>query len=106
MATFVRSIEDVRLRQVPVCKIALAGFGTVGSAVARLLYARSSEHNLQLTRIFNRGVERKKADWVSDDVLWTDDIEQLLASDAEVLVELVGGVNPAYDWVKRALQAG
>jgi homoserine dehydrogenase len=106
MATFVRSIEDARLRQVPVCKIALAGFGTVGSAVARLLYARSSEHNLQLTRIFNRGVERKKTDWVSDDVLWTDDIEELLSSDADVLVELIGGVNPAYDWVKRALQAG
>jgi homoserine dehydrogenase len=105
MATFVKSIEDARLRLAPVCKIALAGFGTVGSAVARLLYARSSEHNLQLTQIFNRGVERKKVDWISDDVLWTDDIEQLLASDADVLVELIGGVKPACDWVKRALQS-
>ena len=106
MATFVKSIEDPRLRQAPVCKVALVGFGTVGSAVARLLYARSAEHNLQLTQIFNRGVDRKKVDWVSDDVVWTEDIEQVLASDAEVLVELVGGVKPAHDWVKRALQSG
>lgn len=106
MATFVKSIEDPHLKQAPVCKVALVGFGTVGSAVARLLYARSAEHCLQLTQIFNRGIDRKKVDWVSDEVLWTDDIEQILSSDAEVLVELVGGVKPAYDWVKRALQSG
>ena len=33
------------------CKIALVGFGTVGSSVARLLYARGEEHSLQLTQI-------------------------------------------------------
>jgi len=74
--------------------------------VARLLYARSAEHSLQLTHVFNRRVDRKKADWVSDDVLWTEDIEQVLLSDVDVVVELVGGVTPAYDWVKRALESG
>ena len=29
------------------CKVALVGFGTVGSSVARLLYARGEEHSLQ-----------------------------------------------------------
>jgi homoserine dehydrogenase len=106
MATFVRSIEDPQLRQAPVCKVALVGFGTVGSAVARLLYARSAEHCLQLTQVFNRRVERKKADWVADDVLWTEEIDQVLSSDADVIVELVGGLRPAYDWVKRALESG
>jgi homoserine dehydrogenase len=106
MATSVKSIENARLPGAPVCKVAIVGFGTVGSAVARLLYARSSEHVLQLTHVFNRKVERKKANWVSDDVVWTEDIERVLASDADVVVELVGGVNPAYDWVKRALESG
>ena len=106
MATFVRSIEDPRLRNAPACKVALVGFGTVGSAVARLLYARSAEHCLQLTHVFNRDVERKKVDWISGDVLWTDNIDLVLSSDAEVLVELVGGVKPAYHWVKRALESG
>jgi len=106
MATFVKAVEDSRLRQAPVCKVAIVGFGTVGSAVARLLYSRSSEHCLQLTTVFNRRVERKKADWVADDVVWTEDIEQVLSSDADVVVELVGGVKPAYDWVKCALESG
>ena len=106
MGTSVKSIEDVRLRQAPVSKVALVGFGTVGSAVARLLYERDSEHCLRITHICNRRVERKKVDWVPEEVLWTEDIEQVLASDADVLVELVGGVKPAHDWVTRALKSG
>jgi len=106
MGTSVKSIEDPCLRHAPVSKVALVGFGTVGSAVARLLYARDAEHSLQITQICNRRVERKKVDWVPEDVVWTEDIEQVLASDADVLVELVGGVKPAYDWVSRALKSG
>ena len=89
-----------------VCKVALVGFGTVGSAVARLLYARRDEHQLKLTLVCNRQVERKKADWVETDVVWTENIDDVLASDADVVVELIGGIKPAYDWVKRALESG
>ncbi len=88
------------------CKIAIVGFGTVGSSVARLLCARASEHPFQLTHVYNRGVSRKKVDWVPGDVQWTENIEDVLNSDAEVVLELVGGVNPAGDWVRKALQAG
>jgi homoserine dehydrogenase len=88
------------------CKTALVGFGTVGSAVARLLYARSDEHSLQLTHVCNRRVARKKADWISPDVTWTEDIEDVLASDVDVVVELMGGLDPAHELVRRALQSG
>ncbi len=88
------------------CKVALVGFGTVGSSVARLLSSRDKELPFQLTHVYNRDVARKKVDWVSDDVLWTDDFESLLHSDAEVIVELVGGLDPAHEWVKKALLAG
>ena len=40
------------------------------------------------------------------DVTWTEDINQVLSSDADVIVELLGGLQPAYDWVRCALQAG
>jgi homoserine dehydrogenase len=89
-----------------VCKIALVGFGTVGSSVARLLSTRNGELPFQLTHVYNRDVARKKVDWVADDVLWTDEFEDLLNSDAEVVVELIGGLEPAYEWVKKALLAG
>jgi homoserine dehydrogenase len=88
------------------CKIALVGFGTVGSSVARLLYARAEEHSLQLTYVCNRRVAHKKANWIPPDVMWTEDIEDVLASDVDIVVELMGGLEPAHEWVRRALQSG
>ena len=48
-----------RLRRVPTVKVALLGFGTVGSSVARVL-AASKFPGVELTHIFNRNVERKR----------------------------------------------
>lgn len=106
MATAIRAVDGPHFKAEEVCKVALVGFGTVGSAVARLLYARRDEHQLKVTHVCNRRVERKKADWVEDDVLWTENIEDVLASNADVVVELIGGIQPAYEWVRRALQSG
>jgi homoserine dehydrogenase len=86
-------------------RIALFGFGTVGSSVARIL-TESEPGVLKLTHIFNRGVARKRVEWVPSDVVWTEDAEAVLSSDADVIVELVGGLDPAGSWVRRALGAG
>jgi len=86
-------------------RIALFGFGTVGSSVARIL-VESQPKGLKLTHIFNRGVERKRVDWVPDTVEWSEDVDAVLASDVDVIVELAGGLDPAGDWVRRALSAG
>ncbi len=88
------------------CKIAILGFGTVGTCVARLLGARSSEHSLRLTQVYNREVARKRVDWTPPHVMWTENIDQVLSSDADVVVELLGGLQPAHDWVRCALQRG
>jgi homoserine dehydrogenase len=87
-------------------RIALFGFGTVGSSVARIL-VESHPTGLELTHIFNRGVERKRVDWVPDSVVWTEDADAVLSSgDVDVLVELAGGLEPAGGWIRRALTAG
>src|SRR5579863_3874627 len=78
-------------------RIALFGFGTVGSSVARIL-AESKPQGLDLTHVFNRNVARKKVDWVPAGVVWSDDADAVLASDADVIVELVGGLDPAGSW--------
>ncbi len=92
--------------QARVLKIAILGFGTVGSAVARILCDQPAHSPLRLTHVFNRNVERKRVDWVAEDVLWSSDVEQVLASDADIVVELVGGLDPAHDWISRALASG
>jgi homoserine dehydrogenase len=86
-------------------KVAILGFGTVGSSVARIL----SEHppqGITLSCVFNRGIERKRVSWLPSSVCWTEDFEQVLASDPDIVVELAGGLHPAGDWVRRALAAG
>jgi len=86
-------------------RIALFGFGTVGSSVARIL-SESNSDVLKLTHIFNRSVARKRVEWAPAGVVWTEDAEAVLNSDIDVIVELVGGLDPAGNWVRRALEAG
>ena len=86
-------------------RIAIFGFGTVGSSVGRIL-AESKPDGLRLTHVFNRGVARKRADWAGGDVVWSEDDDAVLSSDADVIVELAGGLDPAGSWVRRALEAG
>jgi homoserine dehydrogenase len=86
-------------------RIAIFGFGTVGSSVARIL-AESRPEGLALTHVFNRGVGRKRVDWAGADVEWTEDFEAVLRSDVDVVAELVGGLDPAGTWVRRALESG
>ena len=86
-------------------RVALLGFGTVGGSVARILVERPElVDRIQLTHVFNRGVERKRVDWVPSNVVWTDNIDELLASKPDAVVEVVGGVEPAGTWVRRALE--
>ena len=69
------------------CRVALIGFGTVGRAVAKIL-CESKDPALRLTHICNRNVERKKQSWVPPDVIWTEDVESVLHSDANIIIEL------------------
>jgi len=86
-------------------RVGLLGFGTVGQSVARIL---CSEHaaRVQLTHIFNRGVARKRVGWVPASVKWTEQIDDVLTSDVDVIIELAGGLHPAYEWVRAALTGG
>ena len=86
-------------------RVALFGFGTVGSSVARIL-VESKPQGLELTHVFNRGVARKRVNWVPANVEWCEDADAVLASDVDVIVELAGGLDPAGVWVRRALGAG
>ena len=90
-------------------KVAILGFGTVGMSVAKLL-GTGYLPGVRVVGVYNRGVARKKASpeaaQVGADAFWTEKYEDVLASNADVIVELVGGAEPAGTWIERALKAG
>ncbi|WP_263368951.1 homoserine dehydrogenase [Edaphobacter bradus] len=90
-------------------KVALLGFGTVGSSVAKVL-ATAKFSGIELTHIFNRNVARKRdtaaAKAVPASVVWTENIDDVLKSNVDVVVELMGGLNPAEGWIRKALSSG
>lgn len=87
--------------------VALLGFGTVGSAVAKILTERQDlADRIKLTHIFNRNVSRKRVDWVPGSVIWTENVDEVFASRPDVVVEVIGGLEPAGTWVRRALEQG
>lgn len=85
--------------------LALLGFGTVGRAVAQLL-AERTDGLLRLSHIYNRDIARKRIDGLGDDIVWTDDIEEVFRAPVDVIVELMGGLDPAGPWIARALDSG
>jgi len=86
-------------------RVGLLGFGTVGQSVARILCG-GHVPRVELRHIFNRRVASKRVDWVPPSINWTESVDDVLTSDVDVVVELVGGLHPAYEWVRAALLSG
>lgn len=90
-------------------RVAILGFGTVGSAVAQLLRAQRFA-GIELTHIYNRDVERKRtgdtANGLGQGIVWTEDIDDVLNSDVDLIVETIGGIDPIAGWVQKALSSG
>jgi len=86
-------------------KIGLIGFGTVGRSVAKIL-CQDDRGPLLLTHICNRNIERKKIEGLPAHIRWTSNVNEVLSSDVDVVLELIGGLEPAGRWVRKALRAG
>ena len=95
-------------------RVAILGYGTVGSAVARRLVAGDTTRaQLQLTHIFDRRADAKRSSLAppagasrAAAVVWTSRIEDIIQSDADVVVEALGGIEPAVGWIRASLLAG
>ena len=87
-------------------RIALLGFGTVGAAVARRLTGPEAVRGLQLTHIVDRRADHKRAHFTPEGVVWASTLDEILDGDIDIVVEAIGGLEPATDWIRRALTAG
>lgn len=96
----------------PALQVGLLGCGTVGSGVVRLL-AHNAEQlaarigaPLQVRRVLVREAERPRPDECPRSWLTTDPEAVLGDPEIDILVEVMGGEEPARRYVERALDAG
>ena len=92
-------------------KVALLGFGTVGTGVYKLIERQREEMpfkvgaDLVVDKILVRD-KNKKREGIESSLL-TDKWEDIiLDDDIQIVVEVMGGIEPAYTYIMEALKAG
>lgn len=90
---------------------ALLGIGTVGGGVYKLIkeleedIVKKAGARLVVDKILVRN-KNKKREGVPAELL-TEDWEEILADDGiEIVIEVMGGIEPALTWLQQALRAG
>lgn len=95
-----------------VTKIALLGLGTVGGGVYKVMEMQREETERKLgTRVEIKKVlvrnKEKAAAKVKDASILTSDVEEILQDpEIRIVVEVMGGIEPAKTYIMKALQAG
>ena len=91
-------------------RIGVLGAGTVGAHVIHLLqqwadeYERRLGTRLEVQSVLVRRLDAKRAFPIDSSLLTTDPYEVIAGKD--LVVELIGGVDPAYEYVMTALKNG
>ena len=92
-------------------KAALLGAGTVGGGVYKLVERRAAEMpdkvgaELKITKVLVKNLQKKREGILSE--VLTDDWEGIIHDpEISIVIELMGGVEPARTYILQALEAG
>ncbi|MBM6750277.1 homoserine dehydrogenase [Mediterraneibacter glycyrrhizinilyticus] len=92
-------------------KLALLGLGTVGTGVYKLIHMRSDVMEqtigaqLEIKKILVHNINKKREG--IDPSLLTDDWKEIITDDEiQIVVEVIGGIEPARTMILEALRAG
>ena len=85
-------------------KIGLIGLGTVGSGVFKTL---SDFDNVEVVKIAVKNKNKQRNIQNLDESIVTDNAYEVVNNpEIDIVVELIGGTNPAFDLIKTAIQNG
>ena len=83
-------------------KLGLIGLGTVGTGVVKVL---KDYENIEITRIAVKNLNKKRDIENLDQSILTDDPFSIVtAPDIDIVVEVIGGTQPAYELLKTAIK--
>ena len=102
-----KNIEDIN--------IGIIGFGYIASGVFSLIQrqkdylAKKIKKNLNIKRIAEKDLKKIEASSMKGlkDIKVSSNADDVLEDESiDIIVELIGGINPAYDYVYKALSSG
>ena len=91
--------------------IVLLGLGVVGGGVARALTERAALYadrvgaRIELRKVLVRDATRER-DFTPDRSLITTDAAEALGADCDIVVEVMGGEDPAHEYIRESLSRG
>ena len=107
-----RSFESVRGEHVMTARVGLLGAGNVGDALISLIdreadaIAERSGVHLAITRIAVRDIERPRRSTGIEARITDDALSVVQDPEIDLVVELIGGIEPAQSLIEEALRAG
>lgn len=93
-------------------KVGLMGFGTVGTGVVRLVdsykedFFNQTGSVIEVSRILVRNPEKERSIFVNSDIVTTDPRELIYDQEVEVIIEVMGGIEPARTYILEAIEQG
>lgn len=85
-------------------KLGLIGLGTVGGGVFKVL---KNFPDVEITKIAVKNIDKpRNIDGLDRAMLTTDPYEIVESPEITVVAELIGGVHPAYELIKKAIENG
>ncbi|HID07445.1 MAG TPA: homoserine dehydrogenase, partial [Armatimonadetes bacterium] len=100
------------MERVETIRIGLIGLGTVGSAVVALLWRNREiiQHRagcaIEIAKVAVRHPDRMRPVMVDPALMTTNANAVVKDPNVDIVVELIGGVEPAYEYVMGAIEAG
>lgn len=82
-------------------KIGILGYGTVGSGFIDVIDNNRDKRDIEICKILVSDKYKHKGKKYFDKI--TENIEDIFEENIDVLVEVMGGLNPTLDYIKRAI---
>jgi homoserine dehydrogenase len=93
-------------------KIGLMGLGTVGTGVVRILEGHKADLlkqtgvEIQIGKILVQNLEKERSIAVDPDWVTNDPNSVLFDPEIQIIVEVIGGIHPAKEYILQALENG
>ncbi|MDU3087334.1 MAG: homoserine dehydrogenase [Peptoniphilus harei] len=91
-------------------KIAIMGFGTVGTGVEEILYKKresllKNNYDIKIEKVLIRNKNKKRSP-LDGDLAFTDDFDEILNSDVDTVIDVTSTLEETYERIVKLMEAG